>query len=290
MKFSEIKDKIKNLGNYKSLDEIKRDDLRVCKNPKYGDYWLIEKDYLKPVVIDYENCETNKLNPNMVLFSFPEIDYSTVAWKACDYIAWGNTIETKGKQKQVAGIALSQTSSLKGRRFWYSFSTPDVESDIFWQKRTGERFAVFFSENKIYSDQKFYPFISYVSNKASLVASLNSIVQRLFFETLSMSYTGAFTLIEISVEDVENLPCVDPSALGSISENDLEIPFQSIFKDLGIEKNEAVTNLQVYADRVKIDKAVFDAIGLNKAEQKQVYLEVANQVNKRLKKSSSTGE
>lgn len=290
MKFSEIRDKIRNLGNYQSLSEIKRDGLRICRNPKYGDYWLIENDYLKPVVIDYEDCKTNRLKPNMVLFSFPEIEFSTVKLKACDYILWGHSIKTKGKQKQQAGIPLSQTSSLKGRKYWYAFSAPDIESDIFWQKRTGERFAIFFSENKLYSDQKFYPFVSYKNQQVNLVASLNSIVQRLFFETLSTSYTGAFTLIEISVEDVENLPCVNPSLLENINKDDLEIPFQSIFKELGIEKYDSITNLQVSSDRTKADKVVFDVIGLNRIEQEQVYFEVASQVNKRLKKSSSTGE
>jgi len=35
MKFSEIKSKIQNLGNIKTLAEIKKAGLRICRNTKY---------------------------------------------------------------------------------------------------------------------------------------------------------------------------------------------------------------------------------------------------------------
>lgn len=49
MKFSEIKHKIKNLGYFKSLKEIKDAGLRIVKNSKTGDYWLIEARLLQPI-------------------------------------------------------------------------------------------------------------------------------------------------------------------------------------------------------------------------------------------------
>jgi len=288
MKFSEIKNKIKNLGNYKSLSEIKKDNLRICRNAKYGDYWLIEQEFLKPVVADYDDCENSKIIPNMVLFSFPERDYKKTVKHACRYIEWGSGLTTKGRQKQESGLSLSETSTLKNKKYWYSFCPPEILSDLFWQKRTGERFAVFYSENKMYSDQKFYPFISYSLPKNKLIVSLNSIVQRLFLETLSISYTGAFTLIEISVEDVENLPCINPDLIKEVDPNKINTRFQSIFKELGVDKDaDDFENLNPSKDRKFIDDIVFDVIGLNDEERKRTYISVLGQVKNRLKKSSS---
>jgi len=49
IKFSEIKGKIKNNRGFNSIKEIKEAGLRVVKT-KNGDYWLIEEEYLKPVI------------------------------------------------------------------------------------------------------------------------------------------------------------------------------------------------------------------------------------------------
>ncbi|HDQ15872.1 MAG TPA: hypothetical protein ENN45_02315, partial [Bacteroidetes bacterium] len=58
MKFEEIKNKIKNLGTLKSLEEIKRSGLRVVKNTKTDNYWLIEEEFLKPVIKSPKESET----------------------------------------------------------------------------------------------------------------------------------------------------------------------------------------------------------------------------------------
>ena len=135
MKFTEIKDKIQNLGNLKSLSEIKKAGLRICRNSKTGDYWLIEKDLLKPVVTQFENCKDIKLEPDFFVFLYPEIKLSEKNFKANAYIKWGQHVKSKGGQKQKAGISLPKLKSLEGRKYWYSFNPSEkLLSNIFWQK------------------------------------------------------------------------------------------------------------------------------------------------------------
>jgi len=54
---------IKNLGNFDSLKEIKEADLRICKNTKTGDYWLIEEEFLKPVIKSPRECKSILIKP-----------------------------------------------------------------------------------------------------------------------------------------------------------------------------------------------------------------------------------
>lgn len=288
MKFSEIKSKIKNLGNIKSLSEIKKANLRICRNIKSETYWLIEKEFLKPVIIDYEKQISNFIKAVNFVFCFPEIDYKKSNYYANKYIEWGSNLETKGKQKQEAGIALPKISSLIGRKYWYSFTLPLIESDLFWQKRTGERFALFFTQAKSFADQKFYPLINYKSKKNKILLSLNSIIERLIFETLSMSYTGAFTLIEISVEDVEKLSCIDPNLIPDI-DIDLNKNFQSLFKDLNINPLKRIRDQKPEPTESQkvIDDIAFEILGLDKNERQEVYWAVSELVKNRLEKAKN---
>jgi len=58
MKFNEIRNKIKNLGNFKSVKEIKKAGLRIVYNRKDDSYWLIEKEFLKPVIKSPRECKS----------------------------------------------------------------------------------------------------------------------------------------------------------------------------------------------------------------------------------------
>jgi len=63
MKFSEIKDKIKNNRGFNSLKEIKERGLRIIRNTKTGDYWLIEEEFLKPVIKSPRECKSIIIKP-----------------------------------------------------------------------------------------------------------------------------------------------------------------------------------------------------------------------------------
>ncbi|MFN3599729.1 MAG: hypothetical protein ACK4VK_08370, partial [Aquificaceae bacterium] len=89
-------------------------------------------EFLKPVITDYEEWEVIFGEPDSLIFTFPEIDYTGAKYKANLYIKWGENFKTKGGQKQKAGIPLPKIESLKNRKFWYSFNpSSDLLSNIF---------------------------------------------------------------------------------------------------------------------------------------------------------------
>ncbi|MGB9749843.1 MAG: hypothetical protein ACPLWB_03260, partial [Caldisericia bacterium] len=92
MKFSEIKDKIKNNRDFNSVKEIKEKGLRIVRNTKTGDYWLIEEEYLKPVIKSPRECKSILIKPEDLKYKVIMVHKSKQELKGkkvLDYIEWG---------------------------------------------------------------------------------------------------------------------------------------------------------------------------------------------------------
>jgi len=291
IQISQIKPKIKNMGDFSNVKEIKEVGLKIIYNKKDDSYWLIEEEFLKPVLTEIKNSKNIKIETNEYIFIYPDIDFRKTKYKANDYIKWGAILKTSGKQKQKKGIPLPQIESLQVRKHWYSFKPSEqLLSDIFWQKRVGERFAIFYSKNKIFADQKLYPLLNIKCLKDNLIVVLNSIIQRLFLEIDSVSYTGSYTLIEISTESAKRLLTVDPNKIKNVSKYDLSNKnFKSIFQELGFDLIKPIREQQPnpLPDRKALDDVVFDVLGLTEEERKEVYWATAELVKNRLDKARS---
>ncbi|MEM5810090.1 MAG: hypothetical protein QW156_04360, partial [Candidatus Aenigmatarchaeota archaeon] len=253
----------------------------------------IEAKFLKPVITEYEEWEKISGEPDALVFVFPEVDYRKTSFKACEYIDWGKKLKTKGKQKQEANIPLPNAPSLKGRKFWYSFQpNPVLLSNIFWQKRIGERFACFYVEKKVYADQKLYSLLNLKCDLFKLLLSLNSTIQRLIIELEAKEYTGAYTLAELSVENVKRILVINPEIFSSKHNLHKIInykKFYSIFTELGFDPDKPIREQEPnpLPDRKALDDIVFDALGLTEEERKEVYYAVAELVKNRLEKAKS---
>ena len=289
--FFQIKPKINNIGDFDNIEEIKKMSLRIVYNKKGDVYWLIEEEFLKPVLTEIKNSKGIKIQTNEYIFIYPDIDFRKTNYKANDYIKWGALLKTSGRQKQKKGILLPQIESLQVRKHWYSFKPSEqLFSDIFWQKRVGERFAIFYSKNKIFADQKLYPLLNIKCLKENLIMVLNSIIQRLFLEIYSVSYTGSYTLIEISTESAKNLLIVNPNKIKNLSKYDLSNKsFKSIFQELGFDSTIPIREQEPnpLSDRKVLDDVVFDALGLTEEERREVYWATAELVKNRLDKARS---
>mgnify|MGYP000141377147 CR=1 FL=1 len=289
MKFSEIKHKIKNLGNFKSLKEIKKAGLRIVRNTKTGDYWLIEKEFLKPVIKSPRECKSILIKPEDLKYKVLMVHKSKKELKGkkvLDYIKWGEKQTTRGWQgKQPAGIKLKEIKSVKGRKFWYSIEEKAPAPIIFW-KIVGERFGVFYNKYLFYSDQTFY--LIYPFNEKlieTILIFLNSIVGRLIFELGGIEQTGAYTVTEITVENTRKLFCYSESFRSKIK----DIKTYSIFTELGFDSSKPIREQEPnpLPDRKALDDIVFDALGLTEEERKEVYWAVAELVKNRLEKARS---
>lgn len=253
--------------------------------------WIgeIEAGFLRPVVDDYGDFKSIAIKPNKLLFSYPEINFKKTSFRANEYIIWGAMLATPGRQKQSKGVPLPKIKSLKGRKYWYScIVDQDLLSDVFWQKRIGERFACFYSSQVTFVDQKLYPLLNIKCNKEQLLTCLNSTVQRLFIEVEAKEYTGSYTLAELSVKDVKKIYVINPSIIEADPQI-FEKQFKSIFESLKLNPKLNIRDQVPVPDHdlKLIDDKIFDLLELNEGEKKEVYWAVAEMVQNRLKKAKS---
>jgi len=250
----------------------------------------IEAKFLKPVITSYEETKNINIEPDMLVFLYPEINYKKNKYVANKYIEWGKKQKTKGRQKQSPGISLPRIESLKNRKYWYSFKiSNDLLAKIFWQKRVGERFCVFFSKEKCFADQKFYALNKIDLDELDFALTTNSILQRLFLEIEAVSYTGSYTLIEISVKHLLRLPLIKLANINDKKNLLSRKKFLSIFEELGFDPSRPIREQKPnpLPDRKALDDIVSDALGLTEEERKEVYWAVAELVKARLEKAKS---
>jgi len=221
--------------------------------------------------------------------------------RAAAYIRWG---ETQGYH---------QRPTCASRRWWWDVE--QVQAPILWWKSIGERYGCLLNDARAVSDQRSYSvLINPGIDPISFAAVCNTSLDRLFVETNAREMTGAYTIIELAVEQVIQKPMLDPRALIALREQ-LSRTFWSlsmrenkgIFQELGFPlcrerrcdhpehpyehvKPEALTLEQVCRaspDRFELDRVVFDVLGLTDEERLEVYRAVAQLVKDRLVKARS---
>ncbi len=292
MRFEEIKAKIKNLDNYRSLDEIKKAGLRIIKNLKTGDYWLIEQIYLKTVIKSPQECKTVFLNEDKLLlkvFICNEDKKKLINTKALDYINWGEKQKISVKQgfnigKQLIGYQTLET--IKNRNNWYSLGERK-KSDAVWVKSVSEIHGQSTIPFEALVDQRLYEislFDPTIIDKLPLI--INSTIIYLFKEISGRTNLGEGVL-DSTVYEANNTLVINPSILPSTKINNYE--FKSIFIECGIDPKKTIRDQEPspLPDRKLIDDIVFDSLGLNMEERKEVYWSVCELVRNRLEKAKS---
>lgn len=289
MTFSEIKSKIKNLGKYKTLKEIKRDDLRIVKNFKTGAYWLIEEEFLKPVIKSPRECKSIVVSPKDLKFKVLMIykDRKDLRnSKVLKYIKWG---ESRGFHKK-------STCASRGKK-WYMLTQEHYP--IIWQVNIRERLISAVISKDIFTDKMFY-LVKPKRNKYEefLLLFLNSTINRLFLESTSLIMQGQSTLAIYMVNDLLNSLSIDLKLLEKYRNQMDKIINQlskrqisSIFFELGAKNPKDVSLDRVKPDRRELDKIVMgEILGLSDEEQLEVYRAVIDLVKSRIEKAKSLGK
>jgi len=282
MKFSEIKHKIKNLGNFKSLKEIKKAGLRIVRNTKTGDYWLIEEEFLKPVIKSPRECKSILIKPEDLKYKVLMVHKSKKELKGkkvLDYIEWGE------KQRY------NKRPTCRSRKWWWDL----VERNgyIIWSRAHDDKHRILFNKHKVQVADTFSEFISNIDNKV-LCAIFNSYMICLEKELLGRSSFGQGALGSLEVDIVEFLG-IDPSKLDKSMKqkfkealgNIMYRPIHSIFTELDFDPSKPIREQEPnpLPDRKALDDIVFDALGLTEKERKEVYWAVAELVKNRLEKA-----
>jgi len=280
MKFSEIKHKIKNLGDFKSLKEIKKADLRIVRNTKTGDYWLIEKEFLKPVIKSPRECRSILIKPEDLKYKVLMVHKSKKELKGkkvLDYIKWGE------KQRY------HKRPTCKNRDKWWDLE--EYTSSFLWWVNIGDRYALFYNKNQAVADKMFYNIWPKTNRSISFIVSLNCSLSRLNAEIWGQEMTGAITVLTHTVEMMKNIEVVNPDLLSFDRCKNLNLirQIKNHFTELGFDPSKPIREQEPnpLPDRKALDDIVFDALGLTEKERKEVYWAVAELVKNRLEKAKS---
>jgi len=284
MTFEEIKPKIQNLGNFKSLTEIKKAGLRICRNTKTGDYWLIEEEFLKPVIKSPKECESIIVDPKRLQFKvFICIKSKSELKKtfALKYMEWG-----ENKKLQKAPTIANRT------KWWELPKLP--EADILFNQFFNERFLFPWNKEHYLVDHAYY-YVIYPKNTENLVLILNSIINFLMVEIYGRTGLGQGAL-QTYAPEMKPLIILNPTSLNVSSlkikktiENYSKHKPKSIFDELNMDSHKPIREQEPkpLPDRKALDDIVFDALGLTEEERKEVYWAVAELVKNRLEKAKS---
>lgn len=288
----EIK-KIVNAKGYKGTNS----NLRLIQSGD-GTKWLIEKEYLYPVVRNpnyYRNViiDIHSIKDFVIIVTKPreEIKGELVE----KYILHGEKKAYKmGKNRS---LIPAETETCASRKYWYQL--PDIRpSRILWQKAFDIYHRHYLVGNDVLANQRFYPIYSERERNIEIIASfLNSSLVPLYLEfQRSIMGLGA---IESTVEEVKKFLVIDPKVVTSPIRSSLSKALKklgqrevgSVFEEFCASSPETVSLDKVKSDRRELDKIIMgEILELTDEEQLEVYRAVVDLVKSRIEKAKSFGK
>ncbi len=249
--------------------------------------WKIEKEFLKPVIKsprESSSIAINLKNLKYKLFMCHKSKSEIVGTNALKYIEWGE------KQKTKKGILWHRVPSVSGRNYWYNLG--EFKKDCFlWPRVHFDSHRIY--ECHIYASDTFsllYPKYDYKITGAIL----NSTLLWFYKELYGRKVLGEGGLSSLGV-DLIKIEALNPM---NFENNDKIIEYfqkmkireiGSVFEELGFNPSKPIREQdpKPLPDRGKLDKIIFDKLGLTEEETKEVYWSLAELVKERLDKASS---
>ena len=292
-------ERIENLKDIQTIEEIKEKKLRVVKPSKYKsgdkDYklFLIEDEFLKPVIKSPRELKTITVNEKDLKYKVlicNKAKNELTGKYILNYIHWGENVEIEIKQGKDKGkkiVGYNNISTIKARKIWWDLGRRRI-SEFVVPSKVGERFGVWVN-GKYFTDKILYD--CYLNDNETIIIIkdiLNSTLTRYFIEIFSRQLTGAQAISDIDVIVYKKTLILNPKLISS-SILSLNKNIYSIFKELGFKQNIPVSQQEPnpLPDRKELDDIIFDAIGLTEEERKEVYWATAELVQNRLKKAKS---
>lgn len=303
-KLRELKNKLidlKDIGNFTNLSEIKKANLRIVKNTKTGDYWLIENEFLKPVIKSPRECKSIMIKLEDLKYKVFMCHKSREELKetyAFKYIEWGENADILIKRGLKSGRRIKgyqNLETIKNRKIWYNLGVWGRCSNILPMFERERKYCFYF-DKEIFIDAALY-YVYANHNEEHLNIILNSTLFGLFKEILSRPPEGGGGgPIQMKVYHYMEMPITDIKLLTHYS-NKIEKIFpkfikrniKSIFEELGIDPSKSIRSQKPnpLPDRKALDDIIFDILGLTQEERNEVYWAVCELVKNRLEKAKS---
>ncbi len=253
----------------------------------------IEEEFLKPIFLSIKETESIRCDVTQfrhLIFRCNKQPSQLEGTKAWEYIQWAER-----NMSSKSGKPISETPSVRNRKLWYSIEW-NYNIDIISNRFVGERFMFVEGGNFETGDVFFVISLKKDFDKQSTIASLNSTLSFLTQEILGRK-TYAIGVMYIYGDEIKNHIFLDPRTL--FRKNEVNSAIESIkhrkvhpiFTECGIDPRSdvpiAAQEPKPLPDRKALDDIVFDALGLNEEERKEVYRAVCQLVWERISKARS---
>jgi hypothetical protein len=278
--FNNKKHQIKNLGIITFYDEIKNSNLRIVYNKSDDSFWLIEEEFLKPVIKSPRECKAisvriENLKNKVFMCCKSKIDLKRT--KATDYISWG---ETKKYHKR---------PTCASRKYWWNLGKVQI-SDLFCMMSMNDRHIWWLNKKSLVDARLYDIFLRDKERQELTLFSLNSTLTPLFVELNARANLGDGAL-DFKVYEANEI-LVLKSNIYIKKENLTSLlnrEIKNIFYEIGFDYKQPIREQEPrpLQDRKAVDDAVFDVLGLTDNERKEVYWATAELVKNRLDKARS---
>lgn len=250
---------------------------------KYGSpKFLVKNDYLKPLIKDMLK-EDKRLEISasdayiLCVTDMPE----NVDKKTLEYIAWGEK------------VGFNKRSGTKRQQPWYKPAKQALRSGIVLMPRSYNDSYTIYYNPKGYTSLRFYRL--HLKKPINIYAVLGILNSTYFGLLLEINGAGSLGLGALDVIMTGFLRAKIPSFYNH--EKELEAAFKkimnrdinSIFKESGIDPSHMIREQEPkpLLDRKELDNIVFDIIGLDDKERKDIYWSVCELAKQRFKKANS---
>jgi type I restriction-modification system DNA methylase subunit len=268
-------------------------DLRLIESGD-GTRWLVEKEFLQPVIRNPENyknifIDAQSIRDFVVIINEPreKIKGRLIA----QYLRHGEKKAYQmGKNRT---LVPAQTRTCSSRQHWYQLSSLKP-SRLLWQKAFDIYHRHYFASESVLANQRFYHVYPKENAGEIIAAVLNSTFVALYLEfQRSIMGLGA---IEATVEEAKQTLVIQPQAVSASTRNRLAKALSrlgqrevgSIFDEIGASSPEEVLLDKVKPDRRELDHIVLrEILALTEAEHLEVYRAVVEAAKLRIEKAKN---
>ncbi|MEM2871961.1 MAG: N-6 DNA methylase [Candidatus Caldarchaeum sp.] len=271
----------------------------------YNDYFIISKEKAKEWGIEPQFLKLCVSSPKKIkglvirkddvqeyFFMVNRPKHDLTGTNALKYIEHGEQLEVDVVRGSQGGRRkLPELETISARELWYAIPQPR-EADIFLQYLIHERPRAFWNMAKAHAPNTIHYIIpKHEDYTLSILGYLNSSVNALMLELYGRSYGGG--VLKIEVYELRNLPVIDPSFLSEDERDRIANAFKMLAKavdeiiriedELDAIKSKSKKERRLFEDEIRqrfksaveeadraqsnLDKAIYEALGLTKAER-----------------------
>lgn len=252
----------------------------------------IEKQFTIPAILKTNEASLPKVDRINIKGAFFYTQLPKVAlkgFKALEYILSGEKTPIQIKQGKDKGKTITgfhKVETVKNRNLWYSLGEREI-APIWWIVAHNDRTIAFSNSKYLCGDNFFEIYPHNEAEESGILLSLNATYITLLRELFGRSNFGGGVLKTQKPDVMKFLVIPKIEAPKKI----LDRPTNSIFKECGIDPESDIPISEQepnpLPDRKALDDAVFDAIGLDEEERKEVYRAVCQLVWNRVSKAKS---